>query len=316
MIHHNTGDIGSLHADHSRRTSNNNTNNYIYLHPGPNQDEFDSWMRKIGSLLQISSSQATLKPFLDLIIATMEPERIFIRNYALAEKSDIDGCTEIMVVTDVEYSTEAIYLFLKLAFISRNNIVLSFHNSNDVNDGLVNGHPYYSFHCKEDYLVFSGSPYRLPQTSVQQLSELSAKANEVFKADLDKSASFVEVARIHHKNNQFNIAALMLHQACEQHYKSIVLAFGGNTKDTHSLFELEKIALLYIPQIFRVFSNEDKVYLQLLDSAYSSQTDSSFKVNEEYAVILFQKVETLLKLSKEAFEAKLLITDVGVSIAE
>src|SRR3546814_11424249 len=52
------------------------TTNHIYLHPGPNQGEFDNWMRRIGSLLQVGADYTALRPVLDLIIARTEERRV------------------------------------------------------------------------------------------------------------------------------------------------------------------------------------------------------------------------------------------------
>src|SRR5690606_9068490 len=74
------------------------TTNHIYLHPGPNQGEFDNWMRKIGSLLQVASEHTALKPVLELITAVFEPQRVFLINHPALPELDVESYTEILVV--------------------------------------------------------------------------------------------------------------------------------------------------------------------------------------------------------------------------
>ena len=76
------------------------TTNHIYLHPGPNQGEFDNWMQQIGSLLQMASEHAALKPAMELITATFEPQRMFLINHPALPELDVAACTEILVVMD------------------------------------------------------------------------------------------------------------------------------------------------------------------------------------------------------------------------
>src|SRR3546814_14485107 len=73
------------------------TTNHIYLHPGPNQGEFDNWMRRIGSLLQVGADYTALRPVLDLIIAGFEPERLFLIPHPAFPELDVDACIEFLV---------------------------------------------------------------------------------------------------------------------------------------------------------------------------------------------------------------------------
>src|SRR3546814_12020317 len=65
------------------------TTNHIYLHPGPNQGEFDHWMRRIGSLLQVGADYTALRPVLALIIEVFEDRKSVVEGKRVVVRVDI-----------------------------------------------------------------------------------------------------------------------------------------------------------------------------------------------------------------------------------
>src|SRR5690606_31285047 len=82
----------------NHHNENQSTTNHIYLHPGHQSGEFENWMRKIGGLLQINSEYLQLKPLLDMIIALLEPSRLFLIPHPSIEKFDVKPTIEILLV--------------------------------------------------------------------------------------------------------------------------------------------------------------------------------------------------------------------------
>src|SRR5690606_34565321 len=81
-------------------TNQATTTNHIYLHPGERSGEFERWMREIGGLLQIDREYSSLKPLLDLIVAVLEPRRMFLIPHPAIEKYDVKACVEIILVLE------------------------------------------------------------------------------------------------------------------------------------------------------------------------------------------------------------------------
>ncbi len=301
-IHNNNGDIQS---DTSVKTNNNNnTVNHIYLHTGPNQSEFDGWMRQVGSLLHIAAEHTSIKPVLDLLIAAIEPERIFLHSYpGIAEYNIKGGIELILIIDEINYPLNASFSFVKLSCFKTNNMIVSVHSSCKMEAGLKEGHPYYSTHCREEYLVFSGSRYRLTEATVNSTTELEAEVSNAFHAGINKASELWESANDLEKKASHNCAALMLHQCAEHVYRTILWSVARRVPKTHTLEKLERKAAYYMPQILDVIA--EKSSLELLDMVYESQTLPHFKIEDVCDIsILSTTVKNLLQASLIIFNDK------------
>ncbi|MBD1420380.1 hypothetical protein [Sphingobacterium chuzhouense] len=180
-FHMNSGGIAKDNDFSSNK--NAQTINHIYLHPSSNQSEFDDWVRRIGSLLQVGSDYEALKPALELIVALFEPTRLFVIDHSALSDFDIDSWVEILVVIDESQisSKKLTKGILDMACFKQKNVAIHFETSGIVERGIENAHPYYCKFCTEDNLVFSNSPYRLPKVSDNALSELNQELPQRFE---------------------------------------------------------------------------------------------------------------------------------------
>lgn len=295
------------HANDNDFSTSNNTNtvNHINITPETNPSEFSKWTRQTGSLLHIASEYTGLKPVLDLIVAAIEPERIFLLSHPAMEEFEIKSCKEILLVVDEEkiQSKAALKGLIRLACMRQQDVILSFHSSNEMESGLNNGHAYYSSHCKEEFLVFSGSRYRLSQTSEEVMVELSNEITETFDLEIKQAFLFLDAARQNADNKVYNISALMLHQCLEKLYMAIIGIFGSYLPKTHNLFKLKTMAAKYYPQISEII---DESVLESLSMAHESATARYFDISEILDVVsLLDDVENVLKVSVAIFEQKI-----------
>lgn len=288
------------------------TTNHIYLSPASNKLDYESWMKQVGSLLQIRSQFADLKPFLDLVIAIVEPERMFLLSHDAIADYDIKEITEIVLVISRgdKSSYKTLRTISKLACFRNNNVLLSIHTSKKLNDSLTEGHPYYSSQLKEKHLVFSGSSYRLLETPQNVLDMLKKAIIDLFEKGIAKSYATLERAIECEKRNMSNLSALMLHQSVEQLFRTILWAFDHYPfYGSHNVYKLQKYVRIYMPQLFGII---EKSNLKSLNMAYQSQAMDRFDMSEiEDMSILCEKVEMLLNFAKSAFARKLLFFDNG-----
>ncbi|SEL30860.1 hypothetical protein [Parapedobacter koreensis] len=245
------GDI-RYSGDVTNNTNNNSkTTNHIYLGSYTNQGEYDSWMRQIGSLLHVSAQHASLKPILDLIMAAIEPDRIFLLDNPAIPEYQVFGCTEIILAIDMDKAPSKKMLdgILKFCCTRMQDVVLSFHPSQQVEDGLAGGHPYYSTHCREEFLVFSGSCYRLPKTPETVLPDLKAEIMESYKESMARASAFLENAKAISKKQSHNPALVMLHQCFKQLFTAITHSLGKDCPTSDNLIKLKRKAERYLPQL-------------------------------------------------------------------
>lgn len=286
------------------------TTNHIYLGPSPNRLDYESWMRQVGSLLQIGSQFADLKPILDLLVALVEPERMFLLNHEAIADYDIKAITEIVLVIhrDDKLSYKTVRTISKLACFRNNNVLLSIHSSKKLNDSLTEGHPYYSSQFKEKHLVFSGNSYRLLATPQNVLDMLKKNIIDVFEKGTAKSYATLEKAIECEKKDMSNLSAIILHQSVEQLFRTILWAFDHYPfYGSHNIYKLLKYVRLYMPQLFGII---DKTNLKSLNMAYQAQAMDRFDMSEiEDMSILCDRVGRLLNIARSIFESKLHLFD-------
>lgn len=298
------GNVSELNQ--SRKTTNDNsqTTNHVYLHPGPNQGEFDNWMRQIGSLLHVASDYAALKPALDLLTATFEPQRMFLIDHPALPELETNAYIEILVVMDENQFTSKQFTknLLKMACFRQKNVVVTFDTAFNVENGIANGHPHYCTYCKEEGLVFSGSPYRLPKPSTDTIDELKAELPERFDKLTMQADRFLEEAKRFVKNQSVNLAALMLHQCLEYLYKNILFIYERHCRKTHHLAKLQPNVAKFFPQIC---SHIGESTIDILDSTHDSITAPYYDIGEFWdASAVFEEVEYSLKIAKATFETR------------
>lgn len=302
-LHMNSGGV-ARDNDFSTHT-NSQTTNHIYLHPGLNQREFDNWMRQIGSLLQVAPAYTALKPTLELIIATFAPKRLFLISHAALPEFDVDAYIEILVVMEGNRSTSKQLMknFLKMACFQQRNVFVNFETAFSLERGISKGHPHYCAFCKEEFLVFSGSPYRLPMPSVETMDELKAELPERFNQLILQSEGFLVEAQRLIENQSANLAALMLHQCLEYLYKNILFIYDQDFYKSHRLGKLQPKVGKFFPQLC---TQIDETTIYLLDSTHDSITAPFYDVGEIWnAQGVFKNVECTLKSMRSVFEMRM-----------
>jgi len=289
---HVSGNGDARNNDFSTR-NDSQTTNHIYLHPGPNHGEFDNWMRKIGSLLQVASEHAALKPVLELMTAVFEPQRLFLINHPALPELDVNAYAEILVVMDRSQITSKKMTkgILDLACFRQKNVVVNFETTAKFERAISQGQPHHCLFCSQENLVFSGSPYRLQSVSAETLDEVRTELPEKLDRLFAQSGVFLsEAERL--KSQSPNVAALMLHHCLEYLYKNLLFIFSFEFPKTHRLGRLQPKVARCFPQASAALSEN---IADLLDFTHSSITGLHFDIDEIWdAERVFEKVDNLI----------------------
>ncbi|HWK98807.1 MAG TPA: hypothetical protein VNQ55_02620 [Parapedobacter sp.] len=279
------------------------TTNHIYLHPGPNQGEFDNWMRRIGSLLQVADEHTALKPALELITAVFEPQRLFLITHSALPEMDVEAYTEILVVLDRSQITSKKITkhILNLASFRQQRVVVNFETAAKFERAISQGQPHHCLFCSEENLVFSGSPYRLQSPPTETLNALKADLPEKLEQLFAQSSVFwSEAERL--KSQSSNLAALMLHHCLGYLYKNLLFIFNFEFPKTHRLERLQPKVARCFPQVSAALNER---IADLLDFTYGSIMGLHFDVNEICdAESVFEEVDNALKVAKAVIEKR------------
>lgn len=290
--------VGTQKASH--RTTNN-----IFLHPGHHAGEFDNWMRKIGGLLSIGSEAANLKPLLDLLTAAIEPERVFLYVLPAIEEQQIKACTEILLVVDTKRMAgmESLIGVVKLACMKYQNVVFTFRSSCDVEQGLKGLSWYEMLHCKEDYLVFSNNPYRLKQVEDHHVEWCNNTIFDIFDNRYRTGLRALEVSKSLFEEQHIYQSYVLLINAMEQIYNSIIYTFESKFHVGNKLAELRQRSAIYLPQLFASSSG-----LEIIESLSEFLVDRvKFSMDEletEFDDVLCI-AETFISAVKPCFQSKI-----------
>lgn len=282
------------------------TVNHIHLHPSAITTEYDTWLKQTGSLLQTAAIHTSLQPLLQLLALTLEPERIFLLPYSTSFNNTQQHYTEIIIITDTQtINEEAAQTFTNIVAFKMHQVHIAIHTVQQMEAGLAAGNLYYTIACRERFLVFSGSPYKLPPVSQEQLQTLTTSAKESFQQGIANISELFKTAKSC-KKQEAVIGLIILHSVIEQLCRAVLYSFGEKDIFFTSLWQLMQSCIFYLPALEATLP-ETKI-LDALDnvSVYHTSIFSGF--DEATSITnLFDMAETIITNTTQAFESKLML---------
>jgi HEPN domain-containing protein len=114
------------------------------------------------------------------------------------------------------------------------------------------------------------------------------------------------VAQNYRTNNNFRLAAFLLHQSVESVLKAIIQAVIGYRVQMHNLSRLLRLSLLFtdeLKEVFELNTTEGAQLYQLLQNAYSqSRYSSSFDPDGDLVRILSKQVTKFNKVAERIYK--------------
>ncbi|MGN6212711.1 hypothetical protein [Parafilimonas sp.] len=286
-------------------SSHSNTVNHIHLHPSAITTEYDTWLKQTGSLLQTAAIHASLQPLLQLLVLALGPERIFVLPYTTTLNNTKQHYTEIIIITDTEsINEEAAQTFTNIAAFKMQQVHIVVHTVEQMEAGLAASNLYYTIACRERFLVFSGSPYKL-QPVLQEQQALAASARESFQQSIANINELFKTARAAKKQEAVT-GLIILRSVMEQLCRTVLYSFGEKDIFFTSLWQLMQPCIFYLPAL-EVTLPEKKI-LDALDnvSVYHANIFSGFDEATSITT-LFDVAEAIIINTTEAFESKLML---------
>ena len=281
------------------------TVNHIYVMPEKSLNQYNSWTEKITSLVHTASDQFRLKPIVDLLIAAISPERIFMISYKGLPQHHIDSYTEILVTLDDDEDVdEDQYLnFVKMTFSQHPDILVSLGGASEVRGYLQFGSPYHCSHFRNQFQVYSRKRSAITEMDQDQLDKLKAEADGRFLATFSKAQQLFAVADKFLKEDKMDLGAFILYQTLHLLYQSVINTFKGPIPETFSAAEYQKVAEDYLPIIAR--NNRFSHLLDRLEQACSLQGQHNFQNSKVSMELLLIDVSILMNICETAIRCKL-----------
>lgn len=179
----------------------------------------------------------------------------------------------------------------------------------DLNKALDKCRYFYTDIKKEGILLYNSGNFELSNPGKLNYKEIYELASDYYVKNYNRGVIFIDHALFDIMKNRTNIASFMLHQACENFYRAILLTFTLYTHKYHDLERLSSLAKSYTLDVSKPFPRdtpeEQALFQLLIDSYVQARYNSDFVVSPTDIELLLPKVELLKSITKEACEAKL-----------
>jgi len=166
-----------------------------------------------------------------------------------------------------------------------------------MNDFLRRGHLFLSAKCiPENCLYQKNGKIPFEKTTAEVMEKLNRQAENTLYLGLEKAFDFFDGAVLYEKKHKLGLATFMLHQACEQLYKTIILIYTGKAVRSHLLNSLRTDASFYCPKLRYIFASKERkeqTWLALLQNAYLG---ARYHDDYEMAFIDFSFMKTRIYL--------------------
>ena len=289
----------------NHHNENQSTTNHIYLHPGHHSGEFENWMRKIGGLLQVGSEAMHLKPLLDLLVAVVEPERMFFFTFPAIETLKLKPYHELRLVFKEERleNVSSLEGFVKLASFKDQNIMITLQSDIEFDENSIDDTQENALYFREEFLVFSNSPYRLRTHTDENIEYICDNALRLFTRHYEEGVEAFQIGKdLLNKKHGYQAYSLLV-RATEQIYNAIIYPFEFSTQVGIELSEVKKKAAKHLPQLFHF--DFELIEIEELSTQLLYRKNIPVDLLSGSYPNVFEIVEEFIPYVRPCFESKL-----------
>lgn len=171
-----------------------------------------------------------------------------------------------------------------------------------VNRRVKEGQYFFSMAVLEGTLLFDACQTPLACAFLPNWEAVREMAQRDFERWNRQAGDFFQSAEFIREKRGWNTAAFFLHQAAEQCYQAILLAFMGYKPTTHNLDKLRRYTNRFSVELAMLFqrdNEEEEGLFRLLSSGYvSARYKEEFIISEEEVGLLTERVRRLLDIAR------------------
>lgn len=175
------------------------------------------------------------------------------------------------------------------------------HDIGYVNRRIAEGQIFFGMIRRDAILLYDAGRTPLANAGTTDLAQVRWLAERDFERWQRQSAAFFKSAEFNLGMSEWKIVVFMLHQAAEQIYQAILLAFTGYKPTTHNLDKLRRYTNRYSVELALVFprnsEEEDRLFRVLLSGYVDARYKENFVVAEGDARLLTERVGGLLQIA-------------------
>lgn len=178
-----------------------------------------------------------------------------------------------------------------------------------LNRQLEEGRYFYTQLKQEGIVLYDSGRFKLARRRKLNFKEIQQQAQEYFNDKFHRANLFLDHALFDYNKNEFAMASFDLHQACENYYYAIRLAFTLRNNKQHNLSKLSASVKRHSEELAKVFprdtAEEKRLFTLLKDAYVEARYNPNFLVTKEDIDALLPKVELLRDITKLICEQKI-----------
>lgn len=178
-----------------------------------------------------------------------------------------------------------------------------------LNRQLEEGRYFYTQLKQEGIVLYDSGKFKLSRRRKLNFKEIRQQAQEYFIEKYHRANLFLDHTRFDYDKKEYVMSSFDLHQACENYYYAIRLAFTLRSNKQHNLAKLSASVKRHSEELAQVFPRnnaEEKRLFELLKAAYiEARYNPNFLVTKADIDALLPKVELLRDITQRICEAKI-----------
>jgi uncharacterized protein len=171
-----------------------------------------------------------------------------------------------------------------------------------VNRRLAEGQYFFSVISKEGILLYDAHVTPLAKAAPPDLGKVRTIAMKDYQRWSRQGLAFFRSAGFNRDNQEWKVAAFLLHQAAEHIYQAILLAFTGYKPTTHNLDKLRRYTNRFSVELSRVFPRdnpaEDELFRRLLSGYVDARYKEEFSISEAEITQLLERIGRLIEIAE------------------
>ena len=176
------------------------------------------------------------------------------------------------------------------------------HDIDYVNNRLAEGQYFFSTMSREAILLYDAGSIPLAKAAPANLVQIKTVAQRDFERWKSAAEAFFRSALYNQQQQERKIAVFLLHQAAEQIYQAILLAFTGYKPCTHNLDKLRRYTNRFSIELAFLFprntEEEDHLFRLLLQGYVDARYKEDYTITEEELNLLTERIGKLLSIAE------------------
>jgi HEPN domain-containing protein len=186
------------------------------------------------------------------------------------------------------------------------NVHAIVHKANSAKEALNIGRRFWTTGMEKGFILYHFPELILPPHQEITKEILLERAKFNWERWGKQGSEFLRGAELYRADNNFRLAAFLLHQSVESVLKAIIQAVIGYRVQMHNLSRLLRLTLLFtdeLKDVFELNTTEGAQLYQLLQNAYSqSRYNSSFDPDGDSVRILSKQVTKFNKVAERIYK--------------